>query len=125
MASNPSQDEMAVRLALVIKRIRGRLRDTRPDEAKSLPISHLAILARLRDAGPTTATVLAAAEHVSQQAIAQHVVALRDAGLVQTAAAPKDKRNLLVRITRAGRKLFDAAADSRNAWVARAIASEI
>ena len=46
MASNPSQDEMAVRLALVIKRIRARLRDTRPDEAKSLPISQLAILSR-------------------------------------------------------------------------------
>ncbi|HEY4304370.1 MAG TPA: MarR family transcriptional regulator [Gemmatimonadaceae bacterium] len=125
MASNPSQDEMAVRLALVIKRIRARLRDTRPDEAKSLPISQLAILARLRDDGPTTATVLAAAEHVSQQAAAQHVAALRDAGLVQTAADPKDGRKLLVSITRAGRKLFDAAAESRNAWLACAIASDI
>lgn len=116
---------MAVRLALVIKRIRGRLKETRPDQAKALPISQLAILARLRDDGPTTATVLAAAEHVSQQAIAQHVAALRDAGLVQTAADPKDRRKLLVNITRAGRKLFDAAADSRNAWLARAIASEV
>ena len=116
---------MAVRLALVIKRMRARLKETRPDQAKSLPISQLAILARLRDDGPTTASVLAAAEHVSQQAVAQHVAALRDAGLVQTAADAEDRRKLLVSITRAGRKLFDAAADSRNAWLARAIASEV
>lgn len=116
---------MAVRLALVIKRIRARLKETRPDQAKSLPISQLAILARLRDDGPTTASVLAAAEHVSQQAVAQHVAALRDAGLVQTAADAQDRRKLLVSITRAGRKLFDAAADSRNAWLARAIAAEV
>src|ERR1700750_1484210 len=98
MTSTVSQDEMAVRLALVIKRIRGRLRETRPDEAKSLPISQLAILARLRDDGPTTASVLAAAEHVSQQPVAQHVAALRDAGLVQTAADAADRRKLLVSI---------------------------
>ena len=125
MASVQSQEEMAVRLALVIKRIRARLKETRPDQAKSLPISQLAILARLRDDGPTTASVLAAAEHVSQQAVAQHVAALRDAGLVQTAADAQDRRKLLVSITRAGRKLFDAAADSRNAWLARAIATEV
>jgi DNA-binding MarR family transcriptional regulator len=125
MATNPAQDETAVRLALAIKRIRARLKETRPDRAKSLPISQLAILARLRDGGATTATVLAAAEHVSQQAIAQHVAALRDAGLVQTTADPSDGRKLLVRITRAGRKLLDTAAASRNAWLARAIEIEV
>jgi DNA-binding MarR family transcriptional regulator len=125
MASDLSQDAMAVRLALVIKRLRARLRETRPDQAKALPISHLAILARLRDDGPATATALAAAEHVSQQAIAQHVAALREDGLVQTAPDPKDGRKLVVTITRAGRRLFDAAAESRNAWLAHAIAAEI
>jgi DNA-binding MarR family transcriptional regulator len=119
------QDEMAARLALVIKRIRSRLRDTRPDRAKSLPMAQLALLARLRDDGPTTATTLARAEHVSQQAVAQQVAALRDAGLVQTSADPNDRRKLLVSITRTGRKLFDAAAESRNAWLARAIAAEV
>lgn len=124
-ASSASREEMAVRLALVIKRIRARLQETRPDQAKSLPISQLAILKRLRDDGATTATTLAAAEHVTQQAIAQQVAALRDAGLVQTAADPTDRRRLLVSITRSGRKLFDAAVESRNAWLARAIGSEV
>jgi DNA-binding MarR family transcriptional regulator len=116
---------MAVRLALVIKRIRARLKETRPDQAKSLPISHLAILARLRDDGPATAATLAIAEHVSQQAIAQHVAALRSAGLVKTASDPNDGRKILVSITRSGIKLFAAAAESRNVWLARAIAAEI
>ena len=114
-----------MRLALVIKRIRARLKETRPDEAKSLPISQLTILARVRDEGPITASRLAAAEHVSQQAAAQHIGALRHSGLVQTAADPTDGRKQLVTITRAGRKLFDAAAESRNAWLTRAIASEV
>src|SRR5215467_7362540 len=125
MASIPPREEMAVRLALVIKRLRARLRETRPDQAKSLPISQLAILKRLRDDGATTATVLAAAEHVSQQAIAQQVAALRAAGLVQTAADRSDRRRVLVSMTNAGRKLFDAAVESRNAWLARAIAAEV
>lgn len=116
---------MAVRLAVVIKRLRDRLRETRPDRAKQLPISHLAILKRLRDGGPATASDLAAAEHVSQQAIAQHVAALTRAGLVHATSDAKDARKRLIHVTRAGHRLFEAAADSRHAWLARVIDAEL
>ncbi len=102
-----------------------RLRETRPARVKSLPISQMAILKRLRDEGPSTAAALATAEHVSQQAIAQHVAALRATKLVKTARDPDDGRKILVSITKAGMKLFDAAIESRNAWLAGAIATEI
>ena len=118
-------DPMAVRLAVAIKRLRDRLRETRPDRAKRLPISHLAILKRLRDAGPATASDLAAAEHVSQQAIAQHVAALSRAGLVQAKPDPTDARKRLIHVTRAGHRLFESAADSRHAWLARIIDAEV
>lgn len=118
-------DPMAVRLAVVIKRLRDRLRETRPDRAKQLPISHLAILKRLRDAGPATASALAAAEHVSQQAIAQHVAALSRAGLVQAKRDPHDARKRLIHVTRAGHRLFESAADSRHAWLTRIIEAEV
>jgi len=118
-------DPMAVRLAVVIKRLRDRLRDTRPDRAKQLPISHLAILKRLRDGGPATASALAAVEHVSQQAIAQQVSALTRAGLVHTKRDPSDARKRLIHVTRAGHRLFEAAADSRHAWLTRIIDAEV
>lgn len=118
-------DPMAVRLAVVIKRLRDRLRETRPDRAKQLPISHLAILKRLRDGGPVTASALAAAEHVSQQAIAQHVTALANAGLVRATRDSSDARKRLIHVTRAGHRLFESAADSRHAWLTRIIDAEL
>lgn len=120
-----SQEDLAVRLVLAIKRMRARLQETHPARVKSLPVSRLAILKRLRDDGPTTAATLAGAEHVSQQAIAQHVAALRSAGLVKTASDPADGRKILVSITKSGIKLFEAAAESRNEWLTRAIATRI
>lgn len=125
MASHASQDDLALRLVLAVKRLRARLRETWPSPVQSLPTSRLAILKRLRDDGATTAATLAVAEHVSQQAIAQHVAALRDAGLVKTTRDPDDGRKALVSITRSGLKLFDAVAESRNAWLMRAIASQV
>jgi DNA-binding MarR family transcriptional regulator len=125
MASPRSQEESAIRLVLAVKRLRARLRETWPSPVQSLPTSQLAILKRLRDDGPTTAATLAVAEHVSQQAIAQHVAALRDGGLVKTSRDPNDGRKALISITRNGLRLFDAAAESRNAWLMRAIASQV
>jgi DNA-binding MarR family transcriptional regulator len=125
MASQKAQEELAIRLVIAVERLRARLRETWPSPVHSLPTTQLAILKRLRDDGPTTATVLAAAEHGTHQAIAQHVAVLRDAGLVKAARDPQDGRRALVTITKRGQKLFDAVAESRNAWLMRAIAAEI
>jgi len=114
-----------MRLVLAVKRLRARLRETWPSPVRSLPTTQLAILKRLRDDGPTTAAALAAAEHVSHQAIAQHVAALRAAKLVKTTRDPHDGRKALVNITKSGLTLFDTAAESRNAWLMRAITSEV
>jgi DNA-binding MarR family transcriptional regulator len=125
MATHTSQEDLAIRLVIAVKRLRARLRETWPSPVQSLPTSQLAILKRLRDDGPTTAARLAVAEHVSQQAIAQQVAALREARLVTTRRHPDDRRKALVSITKRGLKLFDAAAESRNAWLMRAIASQV
>jgi len=65
--------------------------------------------------------LLAAAEHVSHQAIAQNLVALKRAGLVRMAPDPSDGRKSLVRITALGGRLFASAVASRDAWLAHAI----
>ena len=114
-------DTLAVRLAVALKRLRGRLREAAWASGVEVPIAQLAIMKRLRDGGPTTAAVLAATEHVSHQAIAQNLVALKRAGLVRLAPDPSDGRKSLVRITAVGLRLFESAVASRDAWLAQAI----
>lgn len=118
-------DTLAVRLAVAIKRLRARLREAAWSAGVELPIAQLAIIKRLRDGGPTTAAVLAAAEHVSHQAIAQNLAALKQAGLVRTAPDPRDGRKSSVHITAAGSRLFESAVASRDAWLAHAIETNV
>ncbi len=114
-------DPAAVRLAVALKRLRGRLRDAAWAGGVDLPIAQVAVIKRLRDDGPAPASALAAAERVSHQAIAQTLAALRRRGLVRSAADPTDGRRSIVSVTAAGRRLFESAIASRDAWLARAI----
>lgn len=124
MKHTTNQDP-AARLAVAIKRLQARLRDVAPASATGLPISQIAILKHLRDKGPTTASTLAVAEHVSQQAIAQSLAALKRAGLVEAKPDAADGRKSLISVTRAGHKLFESALASRSAWLVQAINASI
>jgi DNA-binding MarR family transcriptional regulator len=124
--SRPSAaDTLAVRLAVAIKRLRARLREAAWGAGVEVPIAQLAVLKRLREGGPTTAAALAASEHVSHQAIAQNLAALKRAGLVRLAPDPNDGRKSLVRITTPGSRLFESAVASRDAWLAHAIGQTV
>jgi DNA-binding MarR family transcriptional regulator len=118
-------DPTAVRLAVAIKRLRARLQEQAPATDTGLSMSQLAIMHRLRTDGPATAASLAAVEHVTPQAIAQSLAALKRAGLVRTTAHPSDSRSRLVHVTSAGNKLFEAIRASRDAWLAQAIESVV
>jgi DNA-binding MarR family transcriptional regulator len=114
-------DTLAVRLAVAIKRLRGRLREAAWAGEVELPIAQVAVIKRLRNDGPSTASALAAAEHVTHQAITQTLAALKRAGLVRSAADPSDGRKSVISVTPAGNRLFESAIASRDAWLARAI----
>jgi len=116
-----TSDPLAVQLALAIKRLRGRLREAAWAGGVELPISQLAVIKRLRNDGPSTATLLASAEHVSHQAIAQTLAELKRKGLVRSAADPSDGRKSVISVTATGNRLFESAIASRDAWLARAI----
>jgi DNA-binding MarR family transcriptional regulator len=118
-------EPLAVRLAVAIKRLRARLHEATWAGGVELPIAHVSAIKRLRDDGPTTASELAAAEHVTQQAIAQTLAALKRAGLVRAAADPTDGRKSVISVTPAGNRLFESALASRHAWLARAIESVV
>ena len=114
-------DTLAVRLAVAIKRLRGRLREAAWAGEVELPIAQVAVIKRLRNGGPSTASALAAAEHVTHQAITQTLASLKRAGLVRSAADPSDGRKSVISVTAAGNRLFESAIASRDAWLARAI----
>ena len=125
MADTAHYDAAATRLALALKRLRARLREESRRSAPELSLSQLSILQRLRAEGPATAASLAAAEHVSQQAIAQSVAPLRSAGLVDSTPDPGDRRKALIAISDAGVELRESIIASRNSWLRRAIDASI
>jgi len=116
---------LTVRLALAIKRLHGRLREAAYASGVELPIAQVAVLKRLRNEGPSSASALAAAEHVTHQAVTQTLAALKQATLVRSVPDPTDGRKNIISITAAGNRLFEAAIASRDAWLARAIESEL
>ncbi|WP_345633103.1 MarR family winged helix-turn-helix transcriptional regulator [Rugosimonospora acidiphila] len=113
--------EVAVRLSVALKRLRSRLREEAGITRTGFTLTQLALLSRLIEEGPATATALAATEHVSQQAIAQSVAALKAAGLVGTAPDASDRRKVMISVTDAGREQHDSLLASREAWLVRAI----
>jgi DNA-binding MarR family transcriptional regulator len=115
------EDPAAVRLILAVTRLRARLREESTPEESGLSLTQLSILKRLHRSGPTTAASLAAVEHVSQQAVAQSVAAMRAAGLVDSEPDPSDRRKTLVGITDAGLEMRATILASRDSWLARAI----
>jgi len=114
-------DTEAIRLALALKRLRARMREESRADFAGLSMSQMCILHCLCVQGPATAASLAASEHVSQQAIAQNIMPLKTAGLVESEPDPNDGRKTVISITNDGRELRDSIIASRNAWLARAI----
>ncbi len=120
-ARTPAAASLAVRLALAIKRLRGRFREAAWAGGVALPIAQVAVIKRLRTEGPATVSALAAAEQVTHQAMAQTLGGLQRAGLVRSAAHPQDGRKRIISVTAAGHHVFESAVASRDAWLARAI----
>ena len=126
MSEHPRDRSSAgVRLAVAVKRLRTRLQEVAGTGSTGLPISQVAVLQRLRTNGPATAASLAAAEHVSQQAIAQTLAALKRAKLVLAKPDPADDRKSVISVSAAGERLFEKVIDSRSAWLMQAIESTI
>ncbi len=118
-------DPPALRLAMAIARVRARLREIDRSGSMGLTLSQLGILHRLGRDGPATAASLAAAEHVSQQAIAQILAALKGAGLVESTPDPADGRKCLLEVTGTGHALIGSILASRNAWLVGAVEQTI
>jgi DNA-binding MarR family transcriptional regulator len=117
--------QAAVRLAVAVKRLRSRMREESGLTSAGLPVSQLSVVSRLMTGGPATAAALAAAEHVSHQAVTQSVAGLKAAGMVSAAPDPADGRKILISLTDAGRGMIESALSSRDEWLTRAIESAV
>jgi DNA-binding MarR family transcriptional regulator len=115
----------AVRLAVAVKRLRSRMREEAGVASVGLSVAQLSIFSRLGNEGAATAASLAAAEHVSQQAIAQSLAGLKADGLVSGQPDPADRRKSLISVTEAGHRLFESIRASRDGWLIRAIETAI
>ena len=115
----------AVRLVVAVKRLRSRMREESGAMSVGLSAAQLSIFSRLMNGGAATAASLAAAEHVSQQAIAQSLAKLKADGLICVSPDPTDGRKSLISVTEAGRRLNDSIMASRDAWLIQAIESAV
>lgn len=122
VSSEPGpQAEVAAELMKAMTRLRARLRTESAPGDMPWTWSQLNTLARIVDEGPTTASDLAAAEHVRRQSMAETIAALRSAGLVTTSKDPSDGRKTLLRATREARALRRTIPAAREAWLQAAV----
>ncbi|XHM96210.1 MarR family winged helix-turn-helix transcriptional regulator [Peterkaempfera sp. SMS 1(5)a] len=111
----------AQRLQDAMTRLRARLRSESGQNATGLTATQLGVLASVVREGPVTAAGLAAAEHVSAQAIAQSLAVLKAAGLVHSEPDPQDGRKKLISADASAAELVDRLLSGRATFLARAI----
>ena len=110
--------DLASRLRLDISRMARRLRQ---EAGALLSPSQTAALATIERHGPLTPSELAERERVQRPTVTRVLALLEEAGLVDRAADPQDRRSSLVSISEDGRALLESARARKDAFLARRI----
>jgi DNA-binding MarR family transcriptional regulator len=117
----PDTAAAAQRLSVAITRLRSRLREEAGINGTGLSVSQMSVLWQVLQEGPVTAAGLAAAQHVSPQAIAQNLAVLKAAGLIRTERDPGDGRKTLISASESSRQMVTTVRASKESYLARAI----
>ena len=120
-ATQTESRAVAIRLGIALARIQARIKQESTASVTGLTPSQVAMLKRLADSDGLSVTELAAAEHVSQQAITQRLALLKPTGFVIQQKDPHDARRKLVKITDAGSTALTELAQAEQTWLAAAI----
>ena len=120
-ATQTESRAVAIRLGIALARIQARIKQESTASVTGLTPSQVAMLKRLADSDGLSVTELAAAEHVSQQAITQRLALLKPTGFVTQQKDPHDARRKLVKITDAGSAALTELAQAEQTWLADAI----
>ena len=96
-------------------------RRLRQEAGAELSPSQTAALATIERHGPLTPSELAERERVQRPTVTRVLARLEEAGLVERAADPADRRCSLVSISAEGRELLDAVRARKDAFLSRRI----
>src|SRR5687768_15445856 len=118
MRTTPPVPDLASRLRLDISRMARRLRQ---EAGAGLSPSQTAALATIECHGPLTPSELADRERVQRPTVTRVLARLEEAGLVDRAADPQDRRSSLVTVSAEGRALLDEVRARKDAFLARRI----
>ena len=116
VAISAGASELRIVLGQLVRRLRAE---------HTFSITQGSVLGRLDREGPLTASALAAAERVRPQSMGQTVSELEDAGLVARRPDPSDKRQVLIELTRDGRKRLVEERRLREGWLTETIATRL
>lgn len=114
-----SIDEIAARLRVVVRLLYRRVQTETGEGSPTR--SEAAALSWLDERGPMTLGALAELEQVRQQSMSQSVDALEERGWARRSPDPKDRRQVVVSLTEAGRGALEAGRGVRQAWIADAM----
>mgnify|MGYP001412463379 CR=1 FL=1 len=112
---------LAATLRVALARSWRRVRSERGEA--DLPDVQLSILVRLVSTGPTTPGEIAAFHRIRPPSATRAVKHLEELGLVSREPHPTDKRQVVVRVTDAGREEVRETMRRRDAWLARQLAT--
>ncbi len=111
--------QAATRLRAVIRTFNRR---AQVDTGEGSPTrSQQAVLAWLEDRGPLSASELATLERIRPQSMSQTVDALASRGWVTRGAHPKDRRQVLLSLTKDGVAAVHKGRQTRQAWLTDAL----
>ena len=117
MHTTPLPD-LASRLRLDISRMARRLRQ---EAGAELSPSQTAALVTIERHGPLTPSELADRERVQRPTVTRVLARLEEAGLVDRAADPQDRRSSLLSVSDDGRELLAMVRARKDAFLARRI----
>jgi DNA-binding MarR family transcriptional regulator len=112
--------DLAARLRLDISRMARRLRQ---EAGAELSPSQTAALATIEHHGPLTPSELATRERVQRPTVTRVLARLEEAGLIERAADPADRRCSLVSVSVEGRELLAAIRTRKDAFLAQRLES--
>jgi DNA-binding MarR family transcriptional regulator len=114
------EPELIAQVRRGASRLARRLRMERP--ADSMSPTKIAVLAHLRRWGPATPGELAASERLQPQSLTRVIADLEAEELLTRRKDERDRRQYVLEITEAGRFALVRDMESRDAWLAAAMA---
>jgi DNA-binding MarR family transcriptional regulator len=120
MLTTPPVADVAAHLRLVVARTARRLRQEADADLSPSVISALATIDRH---GPLTPSELAAHERVQRPTATRVLARLEEAGLIDRAPDPADRRSALISASTAGRTLLRRQRSRKDQYLARRLAA--